>query len=164
MSYKEKRKIAEMAVGLGVIIAYCIYALGKYHQGLAGLNDLKFWAGTMLVFIGISIGVIVVIEILFHIGYAVGIAVREREADGKKIGRSIEASMVEDEMDKLIEFKSLRIGYAITGFGILAGLVSLVLNAPPAVMLNLLYLCCFLGSLAEGFVSLYYYRKGVKNG
>jgi hypothetical protein len=164
MSYKEKRKITEMAVGLAVIIAYCIHALGRYHQGLADLNDFKYWAGTMLVFIGISIGVVIIIEIFFHIVYAVGIAVREREKDEKEIGKTIESSMVEDEMDKLIELKSLRIGYSMTGFGVLAGLVSLVLNAPPAVMLNLLYACCALGSLAEGVMSLFYYRKGVKNG
>ena len=164
MSYKEKRKITEMAAGLAVIIAYCIYVLGKYHQGLADLNDLKYWAGTMLVFTGISIGVVIVIEILFHIIYAVGIAVQDGEKDGKKINRTIKSSMVEDEMDKLIDLKSLQIGYSITGFGVLAGLVSLVLNAPPAVMLNILYVCCALGSLAEGVMSLYYYRKGVKNG
>lgn len=163
MSYQEKRKIATMFAGAAVLLAYCIHAWGSYRQGAAGLEDLAFWAAAMLTFIGIGIGAAIVIQILFHIFFAAGIAVKEREGGGEKIDRTIKASMVEDERDKLIELKSLRIGYTVSGAGVLAGLITLACHVPTAVMLHLTYFGCALGSLAEGAASLYYYRKGVKN-
>ena len=44
-----------MVSGLVVIISYYLYAFGKYQKGLVGASDLKFWAGTMLLFIGIGV-------------------------------------------------------------------------------------------------------------
>ncbi len=164
MSYQEKRTITSMVSGLLILAAYCLYAFGKYRQGLVDLSDLKFWAGVMLLFIGIGVGAVMIIQILFHILLAIGIAVKERECDDKKISKTIEATVVEDEMDKLIELKALRISFAIAGVGFVSGLASLALGHPPAVMLNLLFLTVSLGSVAEGFMSLYYYRKGVRNG
>ncbi len=164
MSYQEKKTITSMVTGVLLLVSYCIYAFGKYRQGLADLKDLHFWAGAMLTFIGIGIGATILIQIIFHVFFAVAIAVKERMSDEKKISRTVKASMVEDEMDKLIELKSLRIDSAFVGFGFVAGLVSLALNHPPAVMLNILFLSGGIGSLSEGFLSLYYYRKGITNG
>jgi hypothetical protein len=71
--------------------------------------------------------------------------------------------MVEDEMDKLIEPKSNRVGFFVAGFGFVAVLVALVLNYSPVVMLNILFIAFSFGSLAEGFKQLFYYRRGVSN-
>ena len=72
--------------------------------------------------------------------------------------------MVVDEMDKLIELKSLRIAFALSGIGFIAALVSLVLNYPPSVMLNIIFLSFTIGSMIEGMVQLYFYKRGVTNG
>ncbi len=161
MSYQEKRTIASLISGVLVLAAYCIYALSQYQANPAVLDDLKFWAITMLVFIGIGVAATIVIQIIFHILLAISIAVKER--DDKKVGKTMEACTAEDEMDKLIELKSSKVSFVIAGIGFVAGLVSIVLDFAPAVMLNIVFISCSFGSLLEGFVSLYYYRKGVKN-
>ena len=164
MSYQNKRTITTMVMGVIVLAAYCIYAFSKYQSGGVAPGDYKFWAVTMLVFIGIGIVVTIITMIVFHIALSIGIAVKERNCDEKEINKIIESSMVEDEMDKLIGLKSSRIGFIFAGIGFVVGLISLIMDYSPVVMLNIMFLSFNLGSLAEGGMRLYYYRKGVRNG
>jgi hypothetical protein len=168
MSYQEKRTITSIVTGVLVLAAYCIYAFGRYHSGAVAQNDLKFWATTMLIFIGIGIAASVVILIVFHILMSVAITVKKKlqdeNFDDKEIEKSISAMMVEDEMDKLIELKSTRISFGVAGIGFIAALVLLVLDYSPVVMLNVLFIAACAGSVLEGFAQLYFYRKGIYNG
>jgi hypothetical protein len=168
MSYQEKKTIVLILTGIFVLTAYSIYAFSKVQSGMVDPNDMKFWAATMLIFICSGVVAVIVIQIVFHILLSIAIAVKEQvqngKCDDKKIEKTIEMEMVEDEMDKLIGLKSLRIGYAIMGIGFIAALVSLVLNYSPAVMLNILFFSIGIGSLIEGIAQLYFYRSGVKNG
>ena len=167
MSYKVKSTIVSIVSGVLLMAAYGIYAAGKVRSGTATLDDMKFWATTMLVFIGIGIAAMIVIQIVFHILLAISKAIQEQvkngKCDGKEIEKSLELDMAEDEMDKLISLKSMRIGYAIGGFGFIAALVSLVMNYPAAVMLNILFGSFYAGSLTEAFAQLFFYRKGIRN-
>lgn len=163
MSYQTKRTATSMVSGALVLAAYCIYAFGRYSSGTIAEGNLKFWAGTMLVFIGIGIAVTIILEIIFHIGLSIGIAVKERGCDEKEIDKRIEATMIEDEMDKLIELKSSQIGFVLAGVGFVSALVLLVLGRSTVVMLNVMYLSFLVGSLMEGAASLYFYGKGVSN-
>lgn len=168
MSYQEKRTVVSIITGAIVLAAYCIYAFGQYNSGAVAQGDLKFWAGTILIFIGIGVAASIVIQIIFHILLSVAIAaqkkIRDENCDDKEIEKTIGAEMVEDEMDKLIELKSMRIGFFFAGIGFVAGLVALVLNYSSVVMLNILFLSFLSGSLLDGFTQLYYYRKGITNG
>jgi hypothetical protein len=164
MSYQEKRTIGNIISGVLVLASYCIYAFSKYQSGAIAPDNLRLWALTMLMFIGLGIVITIVIQIILHIMMAISIAIKEKKCDEKEITRTIEASDIEDEMDKLIELKSMRIGFVFAGVGFVAALVSLVLNCSPAVMLNLIFLSFSIGSLSEGFLSLHYYKKGVENG
>ncbi len=159
MSYQEKRTIASIVSGFLVLIAYCIYAFANVHPE----GDLKFWALTILIFIGVGIVLTIVIQIIYHIMLSIAIAIKERERDEKKIEKTIECAMVEDEMDKLIELKSTKVGFAIAGVGFVAGLIALALGGSGALMLNILFLSGGVGAIVEGFVSLRYYRKGIRN-
>src|ERR1035437_4017445 len=156
MSYQNKRTITTMVMGVIVLAAYCIYAFSKYQSGGVAPGDYKFWAVTMLVFIGIGIVVTIITMIVFHIALSIGIAVKERNCDEKEINKIIESSMVEDEMDKLIGLKSSRIGFIFAGIGFVVGLISLIMDYSPVVMLNIMFLSFNLGSLAEGGMRLYY--------
>lgn len=160
MSYQEKKLIASIVSGVLVLAAYCIYVFGV---NLA-LGDLKNYAATMLIFIGIGVGATIIVQIIFHIAYAASLAHKSGRCDDKQINSEMEANMVEDEMVKLIDLKSSKVGYFIAGVGFVAGLVSLVLGAEAAVMLNIFFLSCSAGSIIEGLSGLYYYRKGVANG
>lgn len=163
MSYQEKRTITSIVSGILILITYCIYAFNKNQIGMVDPDNLKFWASTMLKFIGIGIIAIIIIQIIFHILYAVSIAVKERNYDEKDIEKKIEMSFVEDEMDKLIELKSSRVGYIFIGMGFILGLISIVLDYEIAIMLNIIFLSCLIGTIMGGFLSLYYYKKGIKN-
>jgi hypothetical protein len=169
MSYGEKKTIVSMVTGLLIMAAYCVYVIGKRQSSLIDPVDLQFWAGTMLVFIGAGVAAMVIIHIVFHILIAISIAARETVAQGKNmnakaIDRTINAHFVEDEMDKLIDMKSSRLGFMIVGLGFITGLVTLVMGLPPAVMLNIVFGSCYLSSLAGGILSIIYYRKGITNG
>ena len=163
MSYQEKRTVVSVASGVLLMIAYCIYALVRL--GWNSLGDVRSWATTMLVFIGIGVVAMIVIQIVFHILLSIGIAVKKKIADestdDQSIESSIEREMVEDEMDQLIELKANKIGYSFVSVGFVAGLVALALGALPAVMLNIVFLACLLGTIVEGLIQIRYYRKGV---
>ena len=165
MSYQEKRTVTSILSGVIILAAYCIYAFGKYNSGGVDPADLKFWASTMLIFLGIGIGVTIIIQIIFHILLSISIAVKKKILDenssDKEIEKTIQLEMVEDERDRLIELKSMRIGFIIAGIGFVGALISLVVNYSPMVMLNILYFSFAVGSLVEGVGQLVYYRRGV---
>lgn len=165
MSYQEKRIIVSIVTGIIVLAAYCIYTYIKVKSGVVDLGDNRFWAGMILAFIGIGIVVNIVIQIIFHILLSIAVAVkkaiREEQCDDKEIEKIVNSEMVEDEMDRLIGLKSMRISFAIAGIGFLIGLVALTMDYSAAVMLNILFLSFSIGSLFEGFSQLYYYRKGI---
>lgn len=163
MSYQSKKTITSMVGGALVLAEYCIYAFGRYSSGAIAEGNLKFWAGTMLVFIGIGIVVTIILEIVFHIALSIGIAVKDRACDEKEIDKRVEATVIEDEMDKLIELKSSQIGFVLAGVGFVGALILLVLGYSTVVMLNVMYLSFLVGSLVEGAASLYFYGKGVSN-
>ena len=163
MSYQEKRTVVSVVSGVLLMLAYCVYAYAKL--GFTNLTDLKPWATTRLVFIGIGVVGMIIIQIVFHILLSIGIAVKRKindeSLDDKEIEHSIEREMVEDEMDKLIELKANKIGYSFVGFGFVAGLITLALGLPAAIMLNILFFASMLGSIVEGLIQLRYYKRGV---
>jgi len=168
MSYQEKKTIVSVLAGIILLAAYCIYAFSRVRLGTADFGDLKFWAITILIFIGIGIAVTIIIQIVFHILLSIAIAVRKKleneKCDDSEIEKTIKLEMIEDEMDKLIELKSMRISFIIVGVGFVSALLSLVFYSSVAILLNILFISFFAGSLFEGLAKLYYYRKGLKNG
>ena len=165
MSYQEKRTVTSILSGILVLAAYCIYSFDQWRSGAVDPGDLKFWATTMLIFIGIGIGVTIIIQIVFHILLSISVAVKktiqDHQIDDKEIEKSIKFEMVEDERDKLIELKSMRIGFIIAGVGFFAGLFSILFNYSPVVMLNIMFISFSVGSIFEGMAQLYFYRRGV---
>jgi len=161
MSYSSKKNLVSIIAGILLTIAYSIYALGG-KAPVAG--DLQSWAVAMLVFIGISIAALVVIQVLFHIGLAIGIAVKENGHDEKKVERILESSMVEDEREKLIGLKASHIGGIIAGIGFVAALVTLAVGLSAVFALHIVFGAFAIGSIIEGCVSIYHHERGVQNG
>jgi glucan phosphoethanolaminetransferase (alkaline phosphatase superfamily) len=171
MTFHEKKTIVTSITGLIITFAYLFYAILKYNEGSAESLTLRFWAITILVFIGIGIVGIIVIMILFHIFYSIGLAIKikmenkditDKEVE-KIIAQMIKTDTVEDEMGRLIELKSMRIGFIFAGIGFILALFSILLNYSPIIMLNILFLSFSMGSALEGLVQLYYYRKGIRH-
>lgn len=166
MSYQEKKIIVSVCTGILVLAAYIIYALSQ--SAAVAPDDLKFWATAILLFIGIGIVASIVIQIVFHILLSIGYAIKEKLSNGacddKEIEKALEQNMVEDEMDKLIGLKSMRIGFAVAGGGFVIALLSVVLNFSTVIMLNVMFVSFSTGVIAEGVTQLHFYKKGVKHG
>ncbi|ULQ58769.1 hypothetical protein K7I13_09425 [Brucepastera parasyntrophica] len=60
MSYQSKRTITSMVTGIILAAVYIIYATGKTAPGP---DNLKAWALLMLIFIGIGIAAVIIIQI-----------------------------------------------------------------------------------------------------
>jgi hypothetical protein len=164
MSYQETRTSVTLFSGVILLAVYCLYAFNPDRMAALPPGDLKPWASTMLIFIVTGVVVTIVIQILFHILFSISLAVRSKiqnqDSPDQEIERAIKREMVEDERDRQIELKSNRFGLAAAGIGFVSALLALVLNYSPVVMLNILFLSFFAGSLLEGAGQLYYYRRG----
>lgn len=170
MTYHEKKTIVTSVTGLIVMLTYIFYAIFKYNEGSLESQTLKFWAARMLIFIGIGIVTIIVVMILFHILYSIILAIRlkvdnkditDKEIE-QRINQFIKTDTAQDEMAKLIELKSMRIGFIFAGIGFVLSLVALLFDYSPIVMINILYISFSLGSILEGLVQLFYYKKGIR--
>ena len=161
MSYQVKRTITSLFAGLLFLAAYCLFAIQKALSGTVNPGDLKFWASAMLVFIAVGIVAQIVVQILFHLIFSIGIAIERQESDKKAIDRSIKASMVEDEMDQAISLKSARIGYYIAGAGFIAALVTLVAGLPAEAALHVMFIGFFGAATASNLSQLIMYRRSL---
>ncbi len=151
MSYQEKKTIASIVSGILLLIAYCIYAYSKLKVGIAGEGEVTFWAKTMLLFIVIGVVFSIVIQVLFHILLSMS----------EEAQRTLAIDMVEDEMSKLIELKAMKAGYITVGVGFVMALVTYLFNSSVVALLQILFFAFALGSILEGVLQIYYYRKGV---
>ncbi|QQO09166.1 hypothetical protein [Breznakiella homolactica] len=165
MSIKSIRTIVNMAAGLLLLAAYLIFALGRRAPDP---YNLSAWAVTLLIFIGIGVVLVIVIQILFHIFYAIGVAAKESMRHGEsgdtEAERIVASSLADDEMDRIISLKSLRAGYVCGGLGGMAFLGALAIGLPAVSALHILLGSFFLGTLVEGGMSVFLYEWGVSNG
>jgi len=161
MTFKSKRTSASLVAGVIIITAYIVYATGR---SAPASTNLKAWALALLIFIGISIVAVIVIQILFHILSAIGLAVKEHtqgRAPDENVERALSSEMIDDEMDKLISLKATRIGHWFTGIGILVLLLTLAFGASPVLALHIVVDAFALSGIAEGIASVHLYEKGV---
>jgi len=69
--------------------------------------------------------------------------------------------MVEDEMAKLIDLKSLRVGYVVCCIGVVFSLVLLAFGYPVFLSVNLLFVSLFIAGIVEGFSRIFFYLRGI---
>jgi uncharacterized membrane protein YjjP (DUF1212 family) len=98
------------------------------------------------------------------IGIAISKTIHDEQVDDREIEKQIKLEMVEDEMHRLVELKSMRVGLVIAGIGFVGSLVLLVLGYSMVAVLNVLFIAFAGGSLLEGISQLYFYRRGVVHG
>ena len=158
MAYQSKRAIASILAGVAIAIAYYLYATSN---AAPAADDMPGWALSILITIGIGIVVIVVIQVLFHILFSVGVAIKEQASSDEKVEKIIEATMQEDEMGKMIGLKSGQAASTIIGLGFLVMLAVLALGNPFILALHILFASMLLGSIASGIAEIYYYERGV---
>lgn len=163
MTYKSQQTLTTMATSIALAAGYAAFVLQTSRPEQDALSQLKMRAGHLLLFIGIGIAAMIVIQILFHIAYSAGVALKERHADGQQVERLVHSAMVEDEMHRLIGLKAARVEYLVAGISFLAALAALYLGAAPVLALHIAAAGFLLGSLAGGGFSIYSYEKGIHN-
>ena len=148
MSYQEKQNIVNIFSGLLVtgIFAWMVYL--RHQSGQFDLTeDFRAWGILFLIFIGVSVAVRVVIQIIFHIINA--IATREEKVP------------VEDERDKLVKLKSMRNSYYAFVSGFVVSVVGLALGMPVHWIFIAFVVFGLIAEIMENGSQIYYYRKGV---
>ena len=148
MEQKEKQVLASLIATILIIFFYSLYIYNRYIEDDPEiLNNFRFWGKTFLVLIPISIIVQIVIHILFAIV--------------NKIVTNEDPVDKEDERDKLIELKSVRVSHWTFTIGFMLAMGSLALGLQPWIMFVILIASGFLSEIVSGSVKIYYYRKGV---
>jgi len=148
MDQKERQVLVTI---LANILIFTLYALYVYNHYIAAepdiINSHRFWGRTFLFLIPLAI----VTQVIIHILYAILNRVITKEDVPDK----------NDERDKLIELKSIRISHWIftLGFGIAMG--ALAIGLQPWVMFVTLIASGFLSGIISEAAKLYFYMKGV---
>lgn len=149
MDIKEKRILVSLVSSALIISLYANYV---YNRHIAGnqdiLNDFTFWGKSFLYLIPLAIGAQIVIQIVFAI--FVHITQRGEEIDP-----------IDDERDKLIELKAIKISHYIFIVGFMLAMGALALGMQPWVMFVTLISSGFVASMVNEIARLYFYRKGV---
>ena len=89
--------------GLLLLIIYSYTVFTRYRSGSLDLYDLHALSVIISIFIGIGIVTIILIQILFHILLSISIAIKNREASSERIEKTLQNTMVEDEMGRFID-------------------------------------------------------------
>lgn len=148
MDIKEKRILISLISSVLIMLFYALYV---YNRQIAGnpdiLNDFQFWGKSFLILIPVAI----VAQIIIQIGFAIYISSTSRE----------EIDPIEDERDKLIELKAIKISHYVFIIGFMSAMGNLALGMQPWVMFVVLISSGFIASVVNEIARLYFYRKGV---
>lgn len=147
MSYEEKRELVSIASALVIIALYAAYVLHQFPVGGWRAASPAFWASSLLIMVPVMVIPQIIIMIIFSI--FIKLTTGEEEPDSP------------DEMERLIELKSLRNSYYFFIIGFFAALLTLALGWPMAVMF-ISFGGALIGAGIFGLTSkLFYYRRGL---
>ncbi len=110
------------------------------------INDFKFWGKAFLILIPVTIVAQIIIHIVFFII--------------NKIVTNEDIPMINDERDKLIELKAIRISHWVFIVGFLLSMGSQAIGMQPWVMFITLIYSGFFAAIASEIAKIYFYRKG----
>jgi hypothetical protein len=148
MDIKEKRILISLISSVLIMFFYALYVYNRQISGNPDiLNDFRFWGKSFLIFIPVAI----VAQIIIQIGFAIYISATSRE----------EIDPIEDERDKLIELKAIKISHYLFIIGFMLAMGSLALGMQPWIMFVVLISSGFIASVVNEITRLYFYRKGV---
>ena len=148
MDVKEKRILISLVSSVLIMGFYAWYVYSRHIDGNPDiLNDFSFWGKSFLILIPVA----VVTQIIIQIVFAIYIHATSKE----------EIDPIDDERDKLIELKAIKISHYIFIVGFMLAMGSLALGWRPWVMFVILISSGFIASTVNEIARLYFYRKGV---
>lgn len=148
MDLKEKRILVSLISSVLFMAIYCLFVYYRVMDGNPALmHDLRFIGKAFLIMIPLAIVVQIIIQIILAIVF--------------KISGHNDIDPVDDERDKLIELKSIKISHYIFIVGFMMAMGCLAFGLKPSVMIFVLMASGFLASVVNETLRLWYYRKGV---
>jgi len=145
---KEKQTLVTITATILIMVIYSLYIYNRYIAADPEiLNDYRFWGKSFIVLIPVAI----VIQIIIHILFAII----------NKIVTNEDIPTKDDERDKLIELKSIRVSHWIFTVGFMLAMGSLAIGMQPWVMFVTLISSGFLSGIISEIVKIFYYRRGV---
>ncbi|HPR60576.1 MAG TPA: hypothetical protein PLF35_06510 [Prolixibacteraceae bacterium] len=148
MDQKEKQIVVNLIASIITIGLYVLYVFQKQVAGnIEILNDFKFWGKSFLWLIPVSIVALIIIHIIYAII--------------NKIVTNEDIPTIDDERDRIIELKSIRVSHWIFTAGFVGAMAALAFGAKPSAMFIILLASGLSSAIISELVKLYYYRKGV---
>ena len=153
MSNRENTIIVSLVSTLVVLSFYLVRWLQMYQDvGLNSAQIFRLWAIVIIATIILNILGNILTNIAVNIAHAI------------RTNSSEEVRMVEDERDKLIELKGVKVTYIAFSVGVLIAMLTFVFGQPPLIMFSLIILFSLLGEIIGDLSQLYLYRRGVRYG
>ena len=147
MFQKERRIIVSVIGSILILIFYSLYIYKNNVDGnIEVINDTQFWGKSFMWFILVGIILQIVIHIIFSII--------------TKIVTNEDVEMMNDERDKLIELKALRVSHWTMVVGFILAMASQAMGMQIHIMFMILIGSLFLGGTLDEITKLYLYRKG----
>ncbi|HPR31816.1 MAG TPA: hypothetical protein PLK12_06965 [Prolixibacteraceae bacterium] len=148
MDQKERQIVVTLICSVITIGLYVLYVYQKQVAGNSAiLDDFRFWGKSFLWLIPVAI----VAQIVIHIIYAII----------NRIITNEDIPIVDDERDRIIELKSIRVSHWIFTSGFICAMGVLAFGAKPSAMFLILFSSGFGASIISELIKLYYYRRGV---
>lgn len=147
MPLGEREALTGLITMLIVIVVFVLRLSDQHAAGaFAGPDALQVWARSVLILIGLSIGLAIVVSVAAHVLQT--LLTGEKPEDRK------------DERDHLIDRRALTWGWYLLSIGILGVIVDLALGASGFRAMNLVLALCFASEALKDSVRLWLYRRG----
>jgi hypothetical protein len=149
MSYQEKNVTVSLVSTL-LILGYYLANMFQMYQdgGLVAARVFRLWA--IVIVAGIIVNIIS--SILTNIVLSIVHAIKTRTEE--------EERFIEDERDKLIGLKGMRVSYITFSIGVLLAMLTFVFGQPPLVMFSLIIFFSLVAEIIGDISQIYRYRRG----
>ena len=149
MSYQEKNITVSLVSFLLIVGYYLVNVVQMLQQGGLVPNRLfSLWA--VVIIAGIIVNIIG--SILTNIVLAIVHAI--------KTGGKEEERFLEDERDKLIGLKGVRVSYVTFSIGVLIAMLTFVFGQPPLVMFSSIIFFSIAAEIMGDVSQIFLYRRG----
>ena len=153
MSNRENSITVSLVSTLIILSYYLVNWLQMYQDvGLDSAQVFRLWAIVIIAAIVLNILGNIITNIVINILHAI------------KTNSNEEVRLIEDERDKLIELKGVKVTYITFSIGVFLAMLTFVFGQPPLVMFSLIIFFSLLGEIIGDLSQLYLYRRGVQYG
>ena len=149
MSYQEKNITVSLVSHLLILVYYVANIYQMLQAG--GLVSAQLFSLSAIVIIA-AIIINITASILTNIVLAIVYAIKTKSDKTERF--------IEDERDKLIGLKGMRVAYIIFSVGVLLAMLTFVFGQQPLVMFSLIIFSGIVAEILGDISKIYLYRRG----